>query len=137
MDLETFNKLKRIANSEIKITEDNAHEQVYRSSEYYQKYLDIYSKESLVLEEMKSNLDREYAKWLKHFKYDDKYEWTAQYELNAMIYGQDEYIKISQALNLQKIIVDYLKKLLDNISKMNYAIREYREFKAFLSGKNY
>lgn len=137
MDLETFNKLKAKATKDVKLTKENLLEQSYNIAINYQIYLDILSKEQQEIYKLESQLDVVYAKWLKYYKFDDQYEWKTTKEIDRMIFSQDEYIEIAQKVNFQKIVIDYLDKLLKNIHSMTYGIREIREIKALLEGKGF
>jgi len=137
MDSEKFAKLKKIIDKEVSFNEQNASEKVYLSSQYYQKYLDIYTNECLELEDLKLDMNKVYGERLHHYKYNHSYEWDSQAQLTAKIHSDQKYIDVAQKFNRQKIIVDYLEKTLKNISGMTYAIREFRELKLFFSGRNY
>ena len=137
MELAEFNKLKIKAEKDVRIDKENLLTKTYDIAINYQKYLDVLSNQRRVAMSLEQDLDKVYAKFLKFYKYEDSYEWKTQKEIDAMIMSEDEYIEIAQKVNFQKVVIEYLDKLLKNISQMTFNIREIRELTALLAGKGF
>lgn len=134
MDLETFKKLKTMAEKEIKFDPKNIENLCSENSSLYQKYLDIYSTELLELKKLKLEYDEKYGNEFKQVKYYDKHEWGNKAEVDSQINTKKDILEIRNKLAVEEVIVDYLQNVLENIKRLSFSIKNYIDYKKVMMG---
>ncbi len=134
MDANTFNKLKKLAEREIKFNEETALDISTRVPNLYQKYLDIYVNELRLYKSHMTNIDKTYGELYKKIKHHDNYEWGNKNEIESQINAHPDYHKLRVAANEQEYIVKYLEGVLDNIKRLSFSIKNYIDIQKFRAG---
>ena len=136
MNIENFNKLKRIASSEVIFDPNKLEDIIGGNASMYQRYLGIYNKELLELKELKIEYDRLYGISLKEVKFKgyDGYQWSTKTEIDSQINTIDEIITLRKKLAIQEIIVDYFQNLLENIKRLSYTTKNWIDYKKLQAG---
>jgi hypothetical protein len=117
------------------IDDDNLLDMARERPYLHSRYLNEYNKEILILHNMKSNLDKLFAKKYKDIKFDTKHAWNTKGEIENQIFGDDEYYNIKVEYDFQKTIVDFYSDAIDIIKSISFDIKNYTEYKMFLMGK--
>ena len=134
MDINTFNKLKVLAEKEIQFNEKNALEISVQVPNLFQKYLDIYIEELKTLNMFEIGREKKYGELYKHFKHKDQYEWTQKGEIESQINSDPSYYAIKIQIVQQEYVVKYLENVLDNVKRLSYTIKNWIEIRKFQSG---
>lgn len=134
MDVDTFNKLKRLAEREIAFDATNVYEVSARVPNLYQKYLDIYMNEYKILKKIDIDMDKLYGEKLKHYKHSDNYKWDNKGELDSQIKSDNDYHTKRIEHAKQEHIVKYLEEVLDNIKRLSFSIKNYIDLQKFKHG---
>jgi len=134
MDLETFRKLKKKAEEEIKFDPKNVESLCVDNSSLYQKYLDIYSTELLTLKQMKIMYDSRFGVAYKEVKYKDGYDWSKKGEVENQINTREDILELRNKMAVQEVIVEYLQNVLENIKKLSFSVKNYIDYKKVMMG---
>ena len=134
MNIETFNKLKQIADKELTFDEKKADIACANVPAMYQRYLDIYSTEFHLLKTKQADLEMLYGELYKKVKFHDQYQWGAKGEVDSQINTNVEYYRLRIEVAQQEVIVQYLEQLLDNIKRLSYTIKNWIDIKKFMAG---
>jgi hypothetical protein len=134
VDINTFKKLKVLAEKEIQFTEKNALEISERVPNFFQKYLDIYTEELRTLKMLEVDREKKYGELYKHFKHKDQYEWTQKAEIESQMNADPSYYELRMQIVQQEYIVKYLEQVLDNIKRLSYSIKNWIEIRKFQAG---
>jgi hypothetical protein len=134
MDNDTFERLKKIAESEVKFDDKDAAASAQRVPNLYQRYLDIYVSELRDFKLKKIELDKKYGELYKATKFHDSYEWASKSEIDSQIYANKDYHALRVYINQQEHVVKYLESVLDNIKRLSFSIKNWVDIKKFEHG---
>ena len=134
MEIAVFNKLKAIADKEVRFTEETALVKTTEVPNLYQKYLDIYIVELRILKDMKTNLAQIYGVKYDYFKHGHTHTWSGKAEIETQIFADAAYHKKRIEANQQEYMVEYLEGVLDNVKRLSFSLKNYIDMKKFQTG---
>lgn len=134
MTQEAFERLRKIVEKELVLTEENVSLLTLKIPNLHTKYLDIYVKEMKVFKLLALEKGKLYAKLYHEHKFEGVYKLDSMKEIETYCNADPEYYKKCQEYVLQEIIVKYLESTIDNIQKLNFVVKNYIEWRKFLSG---
>lgn len=134
MEIEVFNKLKKMADKEVRFTEETALIKTTEVPNLYQKYLDIYIVELRTLKDMKTNLAQTYGVKYDYFKNGHTHNWTGKAEIETQIFADKVYHQQRIDANKQEYMVEYLEGVLDNVKRLSFSLKNYIDMKKFQTG---
>ena len=134
MNWTEYDRLRKLAEADIKITTDNVLQKSIDRPIIYHKYLDIFIVQTRKYRKMKIDVNQMYGQLYKKYKFDGNIALSNKSEVEAFINNDEVYIKLLHSLNIQETIIIYLEKLLDTIKSMSFDIKNFIEFQKFLGG---
>jgi len=134
MKVEDFQKLKDVVEKELKITDENVLEKSIQLSNFYAKFLQIYSKELKILKSLYHEKDKVYGKLYHHYKFEGDFQLDTKAEVEAYIKADDTYYKIALKYSQQEIQVKFLEQVLDHINNLGFRIKNYIDLKKMSQG---
>lgn len=134
MDISQLPKLKAKIDLDLTINEDNVTKKSLNSAYMYHQYLDLFLAESRELKVLSVEKDRIYGKLYEHYKFNHTQSLDSKSEIEAWIRADQKYIDIVTKFNEQEIVCLYLEKVTESINKLSFSIKNFIEFKKYLSG---
>lgn len=126
MDRELFEKVKKKIEKETEVNADNIEAFPFRIPKLYFQILDIYSTEKRVLSELKGSLSTLYREKYHHYKFDVDFSvGNSKGDIEAYIFGDEDYHSKKLEYDFQSIVVEYLEKSLETIKNINFIINNY------------
>lgn len=127
-------KLALKVSSDLKITEDNVANKSLNSAYMYHQYLDLWLSELRELKTLCLEKDRIYGTLYEKYKFKGDYKLDSRNEIEAWIFADPVYIKVATEYIDKETVVKYLENVTEAISKLSFSIKNYIEYKKFLSG---
>jgi len=134
MEIAVFNKLKAIADKEVRFTEDTALTKTTEVPNLYQKYLDIYIVELKTLKDMKTDMAKTYGIKYDYYKNKHTHTWSGKAEIETQIFADPVYHKERIKMNQQEYMVEYLEGVLDNVKRLSFSLKNFIDMKKFQTG---
>jgi len=129
-----FQKLQENINNDLNLTKSNILEKSIEIPKLYTKYLNIYNKELRIFKEYSLLKDNTYGKLYHYYKFEGEFKLDKKTEIEPYIKSNEKYLKICYKLNNIEIYCKHLEKILESIKQMGYSIKNFIEYKKFLSG---
>jgi Recombination, repair and ssDNA binding protein UvsY len=127
-------KLKAKIDSDLKITEDNVASKSLNSAYMYHQYLDLWLSELRELKTLGLEKDRIYGVLYDKYKFKHDQQLSGRPEIESWIFADPLYIKVATEYIDKETVVKYLENVTEAISKLSFGIKNYIEYKKFLSG---
>ena len=127
-------KLKAKVDADLTINENNVSKKSLDSAYIYHQFLDLHITEIRELKRLAVERDRIYGTLYEKFKFNGPYKLDSKGEIEAWIHMDPQYIKTITEFNEQEVICKYLEGVVEVISKMSFNIKNFIEYKKFLSG---
>lgn len=135
MNKQNFKNLKDYIDKKINWNQDNCQGKLMELTVLYSKCIDLFSEESLLLNELKLQKDIIYGDLLETLKFESNRRWDSKNELESQMYREPKFQLISRQINEQQSVVDYLGKCFEIIKSTQYAIKSYMDWEKFKSGE--
>ena len=135
MTWEEYIKLKRCAEEDLDVNENNALEKSLKVPYIYHKYLDVFITETKEYKNLNKQVITKYSELYKKFKYQGDFQLDSKAEVEVFINGENAYLELKHRANIQETIVQYLENLVDRIGRMSFDIKNFIEYSKFLAGK--
>lgn len=134
MDNEKFVEIRKKINEELKITDSNVMSKSLGISKLYYRYLQHYiiafrKHRKLLLEK-----DRCYGRLFKYFRYESQYKLDKKSEIDPLINDNNEYYVLCDKCIDSEFKLKFFEKVLSDIDKMSFNIKNYIEIKKFMEG---
>ena len=139
MTLDNFKKFQSTIDKSIKWNEETIFEMETKLGKLYQDVLNLLFAERVIYENMITEKNELYGKFLHDVKFSIKsqYKYDTKAEIDSQINREPEYKKLCIDLNLQGAMIEYMDNTLKNISSISYQIRDYIKWKMFKSGASF
>ena len=134
MTIEAFEKLKKIIEKDLDLTEENMADKSLKIPILYTKYLDIYSKELKILKDKTLDRDKFHGDLYHKIKFEGEYKLDYAKEVEIYCNRDDELYKKNQEIIFQTIVVKHIEEILETIKSMGYTVKNYIEWRKFLAG---
>lgn len=129
MNFAEFENLRKEIERDLNLNEDNLIEKSIQISNYYTKYLKVYSKELLILKKLFVEKEKRYNELYKKYRFsqDDKFgfELSTKSDIDAFICSNDEYYKKNVKYHSQEVVVKYLEETIKSINTMGFRIKNH------------
>ena len=136
MTSEQLEALKVFVKKDLIINEDNLQKISLGVPVLYHKYLDIFTEEFKVFQDMTTNLKEAYGKLYDKYRFNSDKQLDGKAEIECYIFSDPIYIKKQYDYNVQQKVVKYLEGVLDTISKISFNVNNYVNYRKFLAGVN-
>ena len=133
MTSEKFNEIKKNISEHINITDSNIAGKLLLHAKMSTKYLAIFTEESLLMSQMKVDLESKYGTLYMDFKTTSRYELKVA-EIEYNINANSEYIGLKRAYLEQESYVKFLEGFIGILKNLNYSLKGYVDLKIWLSG---
>lgn len=134
MKMDQLPKVKAKVAECLTITEDNFTKKSLNSPYMYHQWLDLLMDETLVLKKLAIDRDKMYGELYEHYKFNHIQTLDSKGEIEAWIKKDPKYIKLNTEFVEQEVICKYLEGVVDRISKLSFDLKNFVEYKKFLSG---
>jgi len=131
MDNKKFRALMTQHDGELKLNMNNIGNKSMELPELHNKYLDIYFIELKELKKVFRERSELYGDKYKHYKYFDDHKWDKKTEIETQILNDSAYLAKLKECDELELQVKQLEKVLDNIKKTSYTIRNIVDFERF------
>lgn len=129
----TFDELKREAQEDLKIDEENMEKKSLEISSLYGKYLEYFRRFSEAYTKAEHQRDQKYAELYEY--YSTQYHVKLKNnEVPTYIKGNEEYQKLDKRVKEIHNSIQYIEGVLKQIGQMSFNIRNSIEFKKFKEG---
>jgi len=141
MTIEQLKTLKQIVKKDMTIDPKDPHimevlcDSTLHHSKLYHRYVDLFTVESRKLKKLKADKVKKYGELYHHYKFEGDFKLDTKGEIDAYIGANKEYYDLILKFNDQEIVCQFLDKTLDNINNMKWNVKNYLEYKKFLSGE--
>jgi len=134
MKIEEFQKLKDLAESELKITEDNVMDKSIQLSNLYSRFLNIYIKELRILKEISVDKDKIYGELYDKYKFHFDYQLDGKSEIDTYVRKDDKFYQIALTYSQQEVQVQFLEQTLNHINNLGFRIKNFVDLKKIKMG---
>lgn len=141
MKSEEFKKLKELVKKDtfLDVKDPNLLEKLcdYNlfHSKVYHKYVTIFIFETKKLKKLKADVLKKHGELYHYYKFEHDYKLETKSEIDAYINNNDDYYNLVLKMNDQEIVCKFLEKTMENINNMKWNIKNYLEYRKFLSGE--
>ena len=125
MKSESFQKLKRKVEEELKLTDENVMAKSIQLSNFHNQIRSLYVKELHILKNKAAEKDKIYGELYHKYKYNFDYTLDTKGEVEAYIKSDDIYYQTALQYAQQEIQVKYLEETLNHINNMGFRIKNY------------
>jgi hypothetical protein len=134
MTNEDFQKLKKVINSQLTITDENVMTKSVQISVIYADLMEIWSKELRELKNISHRKDKIYGDLYHHYKFKFNYQLDSAKEIDNYVKADDKYYQVALEYSNQEVIVKYLEQTLTHINNLGFRITSYVEMKKMKKG---
>ena len=134
MTLEQLSKLKKAVGAHTKITPDNVMEKSLEIPNIHSKLLNLYYDEKKELKRMKSDLAVLYRDAYVQAKFHSDYNLTTKTDFDTFAMVEEKYHKAKIECDNQELVVEYIEKAMDSVSKLGFHIKSYIELLKIKNG---
>lgn len=127
-------KVKAKVDADLSLNEDNISKKSLNSAFMYHNYLDLHMSEMRELKKLAVEKERVYGTLYEKYKFHGNYTLDSKAEIEAWIGADPTYIKVVTEFNEQEIVCKYLEGVVTIVSRMSFNIKNFIEYKKFLSG---
>lgn len=127
-------KLKARIDSDLSINEGNVLKKSLDQPILYHTYLDLFMAEMRELKKCGVEKDKVYGALYEKYKFNHSQVLDSKGEIEAWIKSDSKYVDCVSRFNEQEIVCKYLEGVVESISKLSFSIKNFIEYKKFLSG---
>lgn len=139
-----YEEVKKLADVDLTIDEMNLDTAVLDTPKLYAKWLNMFSEELLNYKKINDLRDKIKLERWKYYdgKQTDKYyaengiihEKILRSDIDKYLNADSKYQKINEICNAQKVMSDYIEKVMKEISSRNFHIKSAIEWRKFMAG---
>ena len=133
MTLEKFNEIKKGILEHINITDSNIESKLLLHAKMSTKYLAIFTEESLLLSQLKTDLEAKYGQLYMDLKTNSRYDLKVA-EIEYNINFNAEYVTLKKSYIEQESYVKFIEGFVGILKNLNYSLKSYVDLKIWLSG---
>lgn len=137
MNKKNFTELKKYIDGKIQWTQDNCQSKLMELTILYSKCVDVFSEESLILNDLELQRDTLYGELLEHLKFNSDKRWDTKGEIESQMFRDVNYQSIIRQINEQKSVTDYLGRVFEMIKSTQFAIKNYMDWEKFKNAEKY
>lgn len=127
-------ELKKRIDVDLTINEGNVLKKSLDQPILYHKYLDLFMAEMRQLKRLAAEKDKIYGVLYEKYKFNHNQVLDTKGEIEAWIRVDAQYLKIITDFNDQEVVCKYLENVVDCVSRLSFSIKNFVEYKKFLSG---
>jgi len=131
----TIEELQKQIAEELKIDKNSLDSSSSENPLLMQKYINLFLRESNVLNKLQSQFSSLYKDKTIFYKTDFKYVPDNFRELNAFVEGDEEMIAIKEKIANQNSIVKFLSDTISTFKDRGWAIKNMIDFRRFMAGE--
>lgn len=127
--------LKKKIDEDFDFTPTNVQNKILELPKLYSKYKALYLKQRKILKNINTAIKTTREKLLKYIKFGDyEYHLERASDIEDAIQAQPEMQELMDAKDDQEAIVEWLKEVYTNTTKMSYQLRNYIELMKLRNG---
>lgn len=134
MNKQKFSELKSYIDKKINWTSENCQSKLMELTILYSKCIDLFSEESLILNDLNLQKNVLYGELLEELKFNSDRRWDTKNELESQMYRNPKYQTLCRQIIEQESVTDYLGKCFEIIKSTQYAIKSYMDWEKFKNG---
>ena len=131
-----FDDLQKKVHRDLNLTPDNIQAKIIELPKLYTIYRKKYFDQRRLLKNINNDIKRTKKKRYHFYSFSDDCDFTLNTYNEKMLYvdGDDEVCDLFYIHDQQEAVVEYLKDVISQISKMSYTIRSYIDLEKLRNG---